>query len=310
MCVEPKRSAGTTMPVAGVALALGVAAPAISQTLPAATVTLQCNLDDKDERRIDFADTVFSRADSIVFNGACDVTVSGTDFDFTENADGFAVSGPEPQVEAIADSSARVFGEAGAPDCEIESAGFIDARVAMRFSIAVNEKAVPRFRPDSIPTRALILGQLDVSVEPPNSGPPGENEAIAAVQFSGADGTVLLMRSAVVETGSRTVEVSESVTRDFLFDDTGPGDFAVLEFDKTAFAQTSSHVRGPCPTPDGTRASARALIDPTFEFDQARFDEIHGANSFPLADFYEILASPNLFDLLFDDGFDLHGGSP
>ncbi len=50
----------------------------------------------------------------------------------------------------------------------------------------------------------------------------------------------------------------------------------------------------PLPLRTGSFATAEAVIDPFLTFDQAAFDQMHGANSFVLEDFYGFTFSSNL----------------
>lgn len=292
-----------------IVFALAWSATSLAQSLPGATATMQCNLEDKDAFGVNFNGTIFSRADSIIFNAACDDSGATKNTAWQENSDGFVISGPKPQalVQLETESATFTFPD-GAPDCELNVESHIDALAEITFSVSVIERNVPQFRPASIPTRVVLFGQVSASVTLPAFPEPnsdiGENGAGARVEFRDANNVVRLEREIVVSEGSQVVPIGTTLFEDFLIDDDVKGEYSVLRFSKLAGASVGTAILSPCDQSDSANSSAKALIDPIFELDQERFDQTHGANSFPLAEFYEVVYSPNLFDLFFESGFE------
>ena len=77
-----------------------------------------------------------------------------------------------------------------------------------------------------------------------------------------------------------------------------------MVFKKAAYTEVELSSVEPCDRAATSRASAQAIVDPIFRFDQERFDREQGARSFPLEDYFTILVSPNLNKLLARDGFE------
>lgn len=275
------------------------------QGIPMATATLSCGAEGDPDRLELIVTGVFSRADSIVFNGACDffeVFGPGTN---QELVDVVAISGPRAQVIAEAVGTLDIGPASNCPPGgRTSGSGFTEGRGIISFSAALSETQAPPFRPSVVPGRAILNGSVVATVEPPAApGPadPGEepNAAYADVFFFFGASNLVATRS--VESTNGTVE-DGILNEEFSLDLLTNGD--LMEFTKAANVEVQLSALPLCSNSERARARAFAAIDPIIEFDQAAFDAQQGANTYPLDSYFQINISPNLNELIHQDGFE------
>lgn len=287
--------------LAGMVFAIILASAKLpAQGLPMATATLACGAEDDPERLERELTGLFSRADSIVFNGACDGSEVFDTVFIQELADVVAISGP--QAQAIAEIEITV--DVGPiPDCPAGGTanGFGDYEAVgiITFSVALSEQQTPPFTPSTVPGKVLLSAGVVATVEPPSMPfPDFDNFAFAAATLLDPDGMPIITLQ--VESDVGTVQ-DNAIEQEFSVDLFTDGQ--IMEFTKAAFVQGELGAVEPCEGGE-SRVRAFAAVDPVFVFDQARFDAEQGANSFPLDQFYQINISPNINELLLRDGFE------
>jgi hypothetical protein len=162
-------------------------------------------------------------------------------------------------------------------EADPESDHLVDATasggVYIYFSAGVNELAPPPFPLDELPVKFRVVGEMRVD------GDTGYAQLTVSQSEGGLDWEV-------VGPGEQAVDVT--LDQEFFWVD------EVLIFEKSAYCSVWTAEIPVTQTGLSASASCVAVLDPVFEFDQARFDAMYGAFSFPLDQYFEIVYSPNL----------------
>jgi hypothetical protein len=234
-----------------------------------------------------------------LFSHACDHSEVKDGWTVQELVTLFATSGPRALADALVTTTVQI---APIPDCtpgQMASAfGFTEAAAVIELSIAIRTLQPPPIALGTIPGSAVIHGALWVNILPPTDViPKEENLANAAAGFFDGMGQALGVWELQISEGEENSNIEETISLDMIT--TGED----MLFSKAAAVETELYALEPCEGGD-SEAHAQAIIDPIFEFDQARFDAEQGDDSFPLDEFFEILVSPNIGELVHRNNFE------
>ena len=272
---------------------------AFGQEPAEARAIVSCGSDD-DPDRLELALTgLFGKDDTNVFNLACDHSEIFGVASIQELVTVLAISGPEAQTQADVVVQVQI---APIPDCSVgqmaSGSGNTAAGSVIELSIAIKTKQPPPIPLGTIPGIAIVSGIVSVEIKPPTETFKGEqNRALAAIGF--LDGAGQSLGTWEVETfdGIESQEIDRVLSLDMIT--TGED----MRFSKGAVVEAELFALEPCAGGESS-SSAVAIMDPIFDFDQERFDLEQGDNSFLLDEYYEILVSPNLNQLLLRDSFE------
>lgn len=161
------------------------------------------------------------------------------------------------------------------PESVLTHSTSVGASASLDFAVGVEELFEPPFPLDEVPVKIRIVGEARVE---------GGINGLATLLAQGGLG---VLRWEQIGPGS--ISVNEEINTEFF----RVGDEIHL-FSKVAQCQaTTAEVPGWI---GGATASGSctAVVDPIFELDQARFDVLAGANTFPLDEYFALRYSPNL----------------
>ena len=265
----------------------------------AARAIVSCG-SEEDPDRLELALTgLFGRDDTNVFNLACDHAEIFGVATIQELVTVLAISGPQAQVQAEATVAVQI---SPIPNCPIGGTaagfGYTAAGSVIELSVAIETKQPPPISLGTLPGIAIISGSVSVDIDSPSETMDGEqNRGLAAIGFLDGTGQSLGTWQVEINEGNEFMNVADAISLDMIT--TGED----MVFSKGAVVEVELFALEPCEGGE-SEVSALAVMDPIFEFDQARFDAEQGSNSFDLSEYFAIKMSPNLNVLLFEDGFE------
>ena len=281
---RPRRSAALAL-VAALVLAPPVAAQIV--TLPAARYITQC--DESPQQDLPVANSSFCDNPQVfVWNGSQGTSIATTEAVVSSEAFSSRPRLPkgiplelalrlEPLLQepfvAIAFVQAAAAYEATGP-LQPPPPGFgasqIDGQAAVESSFVVRQTATPPVAVPAVPLVLRVRGEITVSGA-------GNNRATMRVTLNGDP--------------EDSFEFTTPAGGFYSVDSEFPGEFFTIEEDQTFIKQVLCSAEARWPVGNGF---CSAVLDPLINFDQATADAILGANTFPLADYFEIEYSGNL----------------
>jgi hypothetical protein len=276
-----------------------LAQTAFAQEPAEARAIVSCGSDDDPERVEKALTGFFGKDDTNVFNLDCDHSEIFGVATIQELVTVLAISGPAAQTQAEVVVTVQI---APIPDCPSggkgSGSGHTAAGSVIELSIAIKTRQPPPITLDTIPGIAIVKGAVSAEVKPPGETPVGENNrALAAIGFLDGVGQALGAWQVETSDGKESRNIDHEISLDMIT--TGED----MRFSKGSVVEAELYALEPCEGGESS-SNAFAFMDPVFDFDQERFDAEQGANSFLLDEYFEILVSPNLNQLLFKDNFE------
>jgi hypothetical protein len=282
------------------ATSLGVSKQGFAQQPAEAKAILTCLAkDDPDHRQVVLTGLFAPGRTQNLFSDACDHSEVKDGWTVQELVSVFASSSPQALADALVTTTVQI---EPIPDCtpgQMASAfGWTEATSFIEISIAIRTRQPPPIELSTIPGFAFMSGALWVNILPPTDViPGGENRALAAAGFFDGQKKPLGLWQLQASEGENSSNILELISLDMIT--TGED----MLFSKGAAVEARLSALEPCEGGD-SEAHAQAIIDPIFEFDQERFDAEQGDDSFPLDEYFEILVSPNIGELVHRNNFE------
>lgn len=244
---------------------------------------------------------LFGKNDTNTFNLDCDHAEAFDSVVIQEIGSVLAISGPAAQAQARAKITVEVSIDPVQcpPGAKANGFGATYASSLIELGISIESKQPPPITLGTLPGIAIISGSVNAEINPaPETLPEGENYAFASIGFANSDDELLGEWNVEISDGTDSQSIDKVISLDMITSG------EEMRFKKAAYSEVELSSVESCDTGGKSDAFAQSIIDPIFEFDQERFDLEQGSQSFPLDEYYTILVSPNLNELLARDGFE------